>query len=422
MNGLLPAPLGAFLGTIGLAFIIGLELHAYRRRDTATLTPESLGFGTTRTVTLLAALGFALWIIAPVIPFVIGFAVLGLLLLLDYRTRLQGGDSSLLPTIIGLLAFSLGPVVLTAPLAVLAALVILILFALGEQAQIRRFSDAFPAQEGVTFAKFTILAGLILPLLPDSAIPFVAGITWIKVWAAVLVISSISYVAYLAHRYVFPSAGTLLTGALGGLYSSTAATVVLARTLRTEGQPGLIPAAVVLATAMMFARLLVVIVVLGHPDAALSLAIPFGGLFIASLALAGFLARRARAVPATTHEAVAANPLDLPVAFLFAALFLVFAAATNYVTQHFGAGGLHILSFVVGFSDIDPFIFSLLDGKFQISGAAVVSAVLIASASNNLLKAAYAMALSRSRAMLPAAAWLVAAAIFSIAYAFLVLG
>jgi uncharacterized membrane protein (DUF4010 family) len=87
------------------------------------------------------------------------------------------------------------------------------------------------------------------------------------------------------------------------------------------------------------------------------------------------------------------------------------------VTTHFGAGGLHILSFVVGFSDIDPFILSLLDGKFQVSEAAIVSAVLIASGSNNLLKACYAMALSRSRAMLPAAAWLVVTLAASLAYA-----
>jgi uncharacterized membrane protein (DUF4010 family) len=421
MNGLLPAPLGSFLGTIGLAFIIGLELHAYRRRDSANLTPEALGFGTTRTVTLLAALGFALRIIGP-IPFAIGLGAMNLFLLVDYRKRVKSGDSSLLPTIIGQLAFILGPLVLTAPLALLAAFVILILFALGEQAQIRRFSDAFPAQEGVTFAKFTILAGLILPLLPDSAIPFVAGITWIKVWTAVLVISGISYVSYLAHRYVFPSAGSLLTGALGGLYSSTATTLVLARALRADATASFIPAAVILSTGMMYARLLVIIFLLGHADAAFALAIPFGGLFIASMAVAAILAWREKGGATGAHQPVSANPLDLPVALLFAVLFIVFAVVTSFVTTHYGTNGLHLLSFVVGFSDINPFIFSLLDGKLQVSGAAVVSAVLIATASNNLLNAAYALGFSRRRQMLPAAAWQVAAAIFLFGYAFFALG
>ena len=65
----LPPLLSVFLGTAGLAFIIGLELHAYRRRGAGALPPEAEGFGTTRTITLIAVLGFVLWVIAPVAPF-----------------------------------------------------------------------------------------------------------------------------------------------------------------------------------------------------------------------------------------------------------------------------------------------------------------------------------------------------------------
>jgi uncharacterized membrane protein (DUF4010 family) len=418
MNGILPPLLAGFLATVALAFIVGLELHAYRRRGDGVVVPVALGFGSTRTITLLAALGFVLWVVAPVVPFSVGFGVVGLLLVFDYRQRLKSGDASLLPAVIALLAYALGPFVLVAPLVVVAGLVVLILMTLGEQAQIRKFSDAFPAEEGVTLAKFFILAGLILPLLPDADIPGLPGISYTKVWTAVLVISGISYLAYLAHRYLFPRAGTLLTGVLGGMYSSTAATVVLARAARgAPADAALAPAAVVIATGMMYARLLVVIVLLGHADAALALALPFGGLCVASVALAGVLIWRAKGAPAAEHEPVSANPLDLPVAFLFAGLFVAFAAITNFVTAHFGAGGLHVLSFAVGFSDIDPFVFSLLDGKFAVSQAAVVSAVLIASGSNNLLKACYAMGLSRSKMMLPAAIWLVVTLGISVAYA-----
>ena len=412
-----PPLLPGFLGTVALALIIGLELHAYRRRDDGKSVQLGLGFGTTRTITLFAAAGFVLWSIAPLAPFCVGLAVLGVLLAVDYQKRVAAGDFSLLPSVIALLAYALGPFVLTAPLAIVAALVVVILIALGEQSGIRRFSNAFPAQEGVTLAKFFILAGLIYPLLPDTEIFGLSGITYPKIWTAVLVISGISYLGYLAHRYVFPRAGTLLTGVLGGLYSSTAATVVLARAARVApATAGFAPAAVVIATAMMYARLLAVILLLGHADAALHLAIPFGGFFLLSLALAALLAWRAKDTPKATHEAVSSNPLDLPIAFLFAALFVAFAALTDFVTTHYGAGGLHLLSFVVGFSDIDPFILSLLDGKFQVSETAIVSAVLIASGSNNLLKACYAMVLSRQKAMLPAAAWLALTLVLSAAY------
>jgi len=419
ITSLIPPVLAGFLGTIMLALLIGLELHAYRRRSDGTNLLIALGFGTTRTITLIAAFGFVLWTIAPVLPFCIGFGVIGLLLALDYNKRLHDGDASLLASMVGLLAYALGPFVMVAPLAAVAALVVVILLVLGEQPEIRKFSDAFPSAEGVTLAKFFILAGLILPLLPNASIFGLAGITYTKVWTAVLVISGISYVGYLAHRYVFPQAGTLLTGLLGGLYSSTAATVVLARAARAApDQAVLAPAAVIIATAMMYARLLAVILLLGHEDAAASLAIPFGTLLVGSLGVAALLAWRTRGrVNDAGHAAVSSNPLDLPIAFLFAALFVAFAAITDFVTNHYGANGLHLLSFVVGFSDIDPFILSLLDGKFQVSEAAIVSAVLIASGSNNLLKAAYAMVLSRQRAMLPAAVWLVLTLVVSVVYA-----
>jgi len=418
MTAAIPALLLGFVETVALAVIIGLELHAYRRRDHGAGQIE-LGFGTTRTIALIAALGFVLWSIAPVVPFCAGLLVVSLFLGGAYWKRIQGGDASLISSLIGLLSYALGPFVLTAPLAVVAALLVVMLVALGEQAGIRKISDAFPAEEGITLAKFFILAGLIFPLLPDAEIFGMAGITYPKVWTTVLVISGISYLGYLAHRYLFPRAGTLLTGVLGGLYSSTAATVVLARAARAEpGRAGLAPAAVIIATAMMYARLLVVILLLGHADAAEKLALPFGGLFAVSLGIAAVLARLAKPdAAAAAHPPVSQNPLDLPIAFLFAGMFVAFAAITDFVTARFGANGLHLLSFVVGFSDIDPFIFSLLDGKFAVGESAIVSAVLIASGSNNLLKAAYAMALSRQRAMLPAAGWLAATLVLSVVYA-----
>lgn len=415
-----PYLLTAFLGTVGVGFIIGLELHAYRRRGAAPLDPQTLGFGTTRTMTLIAALGFALWIIAPVVPFCVGLGVLGLALLLDYRRHIKNGDSSLLPSIIGLITYTLGPLFLTAPLAVIAALTVLMLLALGEQVNIRRFSDAFPTEEGVTLAKFLVLVGLIYPLLPATDIPYLPSISWRQVWLAVVIISGLSYLGYLAHRYLFPRAGSLLTGLLGGLCSSTATTIVLAQSLRHAPEDsGFTPASVIIATAMMYVRLLVLIILLGHVRVATVLAPSFGGFIVSSLLVAGVLAWRHRGAPAHAHVGISTNPLDLPVAFLFAFLFVFFAALTHVTTATFGVVGLHILSFIVGFSDIAPFILSLLAGKFVVDLHVLSSAVLIASASNNLLKAFYALIFSRSRQMLPAFVWLVGLAAVSFVIALL---
>ena len=48
-----------------------------------------------------------------------------------------------------------------------------------------------------------------------------------------------------------------------------------------------------------------------------------------------------------------------------------------------------MLSFVVGFSDITPFVVSLPQGNFGIGDRQIVQAVIIASASNNVLKMVY---------------------------------
>jgi hypothetical protein len=99
----IPPLLAGFLGTVALAFIIGLELHAYRRRNTESAAAE-LGFGTTRTIALIAALGFVLWALS-LFAFCVGLAVLGALLLLDYSKRLAAGDAALLPAIIALFGY-----------------------------------------------------------------------------------------------------------------------------------------------------------------------------------------------------------------------------------------------------------------------------------------------------------------------------
>ena len=82
---------------------------------------------------------------------------------------------------------------------------------------------------------------------------------------------------------------------------------------------------------------------------------------------------------------------------LFAVLFTAVSLATKYVLVYFKDVGLHLLSFVVGFSDITPFVVSLLQGNFGIGERQIVQATIIAAASNNLLKLVYTYAFGSRR-------------------------
>lgn len=410
----------AFIATALLGFVVGLEWHHYRRS-----TRRDLGFGTTRTFTLIAILGLALMLIdSSGMIYGIGLAILGLWLALDYWRRLQAHDDRLLGPVLALIVYSFGPLVLHGPLWLPILFVIASLVLLGEKPMIRRFSDALRNDEALTLAKFLIMAGVILPLLPDQKItPFLA-ISWYQVWLAVIVVSAISYASYLAQVYFFPNRGALLTGILGGLYSSTAATVVLGKRARSLAADAVRPlaAATVLATLMMYLRLWVLIIVLGHTQSAIHLALPFGLMVAASGGVAAWLLwRRPQKTdhPSAPAQEPPPHPLEFTTALLFAFLFVLFATITHFVVQDYGSQGLHFLAFMVGFSDIDPFILSLLDGKLQVSEHALESAILIASGSNNLLKAVYALLLSRHRGMWLAGGWLAASFGLSLAYVLL---
>ncbi|WP_158083082.1 DUF4010 domain-containing protein [Methyloprofundus sedimenti] len=65
---------------------------------------------------------------------------------------------------------------------------------------------------------------------------------------------------------------------------------------------------------------------------------------------------------------------------------MLFAFITQYVIEVLLIMGFNFQSIIVGFTDIAPFILSLLSGKFSVTDRAIVSAINIASGCNNLLK------------------------------------
>jgi uncharacterized membrane protein (DUF4010 family) len=208
-----------------------------------------------------------------------------------------------------------------------------------------------------------------------------------------------------------PAGSDLAVAFLGGLYSSTATTVVLARAARAEPSGnGLAQAGIILATAVMYLRILVIVALFDLPLAA-GLA-PTMVLFCAAgLVVAALQYRRARGNASAATAMKPRNPLELGASVVFAALFVIVSIATQWARSHFGAAGVDALAAVIGFTDIDPFVLSIAQGG---TGAMPVNtatvAILIAISSNNVLKAAYTAGFAGWRASLPAAATLVALA------------
>jgi uncharacterized membrane protein (DUF4010 family) len=274
-------------------------------------------------------------------------------------------------------------------------------------------------KEIVTAGQFLILTGIILPLLPSEPVTTLTNITPRQAWLSLIVVCTLSYASYLAQRYWTPAAGGLWTAALGGLYSSTATTIVLARrakaddAMRSQARAG-----ITLATGIMYLRILAIIAVF-NLTLAQRLMIPLSSLFLAAVlicALQSWLS-----VPSLKSERISLgdNPLELGAAAIFATLFILTSLLSNWVTTRFGITGIYSLAAIIGFTDIDPFVLNLAQGgTLGVPNDVISPAILIATSSNNLLKAGYAALFAGGRVTMPSAASLIVLAVAGLIIAF----
>jgi len=273
-----------------------------------------------------------LYIFEPVylVAFTGGLVVLGLWLLVYYREHIRENDEEgrhnvgLMGSLLNVYAYVLGGITLSLPhwVAVETTVATVLLFT--AKATLHELARRIEIKEIITAAQFLILTGLVLPLLPDTQVTALTSITPRQGWLALLVVSTISYASYLAQRYLAIPAGGLWMAALSGLYSSTAATVVLAR--QAKAQPGTSQQAqmgITLATGIMYLRTLLLVGVFNLALAA-QLALPLCSLSLMALLICGlqyyfWKPESKEAGPSAANR----NPLELGAAAIFAVLFIV---------------------------------------------------------------------------------------------------
>jgi len=388
---LLPPLLNAFLLTMVMSFLLGLGLREYY-----LVAKKSYYFGSTRTCTLIGLMGFALfhlqtegWI------YLAGLLALTGFLGIYYAAKLGQQQPGLIGILIALLSYAIGPIALSLPDWFLILFTMSALFVLNAKEKINRLTEQLGNEEIISLGKFLVLSGVILPLTPKTPIADFIPVSFYQTWLAVVVISGISYLGYLVQTYLMKGQGIVLTGAIGGVYSSTATTVVLARHSNSYLPGSRAPAAaIVLATAVMYLRLLVVVGIF-KLSLALALLPAFLGLAALSGGLAFWITRRNGQLPSTASVTPRPhNPLELTSAVLFALMFVIITAVTKFTFSLYADQGLQWMAFFAGFADIDPFVLSLLQGKLIAQKEILLKAIIIATASNNLLKAVYAFVLS----------------------------
>ena len=396
-----PAELVTFVLITLFSLLIGLN----QRKISLKREGETTLFGTDRTFTFIGILGYLLYILDPseMRLFMGGGLILGLLLGINYYVKqAQFHVFGVTTIIIALITYCLAPIVSTQPSWFYVMVVVTVLLFTEMKRTFTEIAQQMENDEIATLAKFLAISGIILPMLPNENIIPEVNLTPYSIWLATVVVSGISYLSYLLRRYVFRESGVLVSGVIGGLYSSTATISVLARKSRTA-QPNEISeyvAAMLLAVSMMFLRFLILILIFSKD--VFSIVYPYLLIMAVAAAASAWLTyardkHRQKAGQPTSEEESSSNPLEFKVALIFAILFVVFTLLTHYTLLYAGTDGLNLLSFITGLSDITPFILNLLQGTGGVATLVIAACSMQAIISNIVVNMCYAIFFSGAR-------------------------
>ncbi len=390
-----------------LSFLVGLEREEHKAAG-------GYYFGGVRTFPLIGLIGYALALIsgAQMVPLTVGLVVVASFLLLSYWHKLTLPQAAGVTTeMSGLATFLVGALVYTGHFWIATTLAVASLILLDLKAALEKLATTVAPEEIFTFSKFLLLSGVILPALPNQEFgqfhinPF-------KTWLVVVAISAISYGSYVLQKLTKGQGGIMLAALLGGAYSSTVTTVVMAKRAAREHQPHLFSGGILIACGVMYLRLAALLALFNRQLMAVLLA-PFLVLAAAALGFGWLWSLRAdKGAQQLQPEADPKNPLELLTAFMFAGLFLAMLVITQLAVTYLGKGGVDSLAAIMGVSDVDPFIMGLTQAAGKLTPVnEAAGAILIAAASNNVVKGIYAFSMADRKTGLQALIFLAGLAV-----------
>lgn len=393
---LIPPEATKLMLTLFLSFLLGLEREEHQQAKDGHAS-----FGGVRTFPLIGLLGYAMALIAgrQILPLAVGFAVLGAFLLVSYRHKIETSQKPGITTeVTGLSTFLVGALISHEQYWIAVSIVVISLFLLELKSGLEGMARKLPPEEIITFTKFLLLAAVILPIVPDEEWTSF-HLNPYKTWLIVVAVSAISYVSYILQIVARgKGGGVLLAALLGGAYSSTATTIVMARQARKGDSAYRYSGAILLACGVMYLRMGIFIAIF-NGLLAMEVAWRLGVVAITGIT-GGWLWARRHASEGEEKDGAAAsqNPLELKVALLFALLFVLLLIATKLVAEQMGTGGLYALAVLVGVTDITPFILGVTQAAGHSTSIEVAAvSVMIAMASNNVVNGFYALYLADRR-------------------------
>jgi uncharacterized membrane protein (DUF4010 family) len=276
-----------------------------------------------------------------------------------YREMMHDATYGATTVVAALLAFSLGAFAVLGDKTAAGAAGVAVALLLALKAALHEWVKRLSWEElraGLVLGAMTVI---MLPLLPDRELVPWFPVKPREIWLLTILIAALSFAGYLAIRFAGPKIGVLLAGFAGGLVSSTAVTLSMARMVREHrDRERIFAAAIMVASAVMMLRVIVLIGIIKFPLLQI-LALPLAMAAAAQAGVAAFLAQGAGPGEDPPHALTLTNPFELRVVLEFGALLAIIMALTKLTAEWAGSQGAYLLAIVSGLLDVDAISLSL---------------------------------------------------------------
>lgn len=378
---MIPDPFLQLFVALGLGLLVGLQ----RER----VDPTIAGIRTFALITLLGALAallgrsFGGWVVAAGLLVAAALVVSGNLV----RVSRGDGDPGQTTEFTAVVMYCVGALTVMAPLAVSVVLAGAVAVLLHFKESLHRFVGRMEEQDVRAIMQLVLIALVILPILPDRPFGPYQVLNLYQIWWMVVLIVGLSLAGYVAFKLFGANAGSVLSGALGGLISSTATTVSYARRTRDSPEGSRLAALViVIASTVVFGRVLVEMAAVA-PSYLIYMGPPIGamlGVAVVVSLVAWLMGRDRKAEPPEPE-----NPAELKSALVFGALYAGVLLAVAFARDRFGTAGLYTVAAISGLTDVDAI--TLSTSRLVAGGGVDPStgwrAILLAGLSNLVFKA-----------------------------------
>ena len=378
------------LVALALGMLIGLQ-RGWHERD----TPAGGRIAGIRTFGLLALSGaLAGMLTTPLgsgIAIAMGLAVTLLLGLAHWLDSNNDHDYGITTVVAGVVTYLTGLLTILGDLSLAVAVAVITTIVLHFKQTLHQAMGHLSDSEMRGILQLALISAVLLPVLPNQSYGPWGALNPYEIWLMVVLIAGISLAAYFAMRLTGPNKGVLITSVLGGLASSTALTLSLARMNARVPMPHLLSCGILLASAIMYPRILLEVAVI-NPALLPTLLPPMLAMTLGCVLGAFLLWRKSESSAAINTGKLATQPFQLIPALKFGVLLVGILLIAHGIQEHMGEQGLWLVSIVAGLTDVDAITLTLARmAQDSIGTDTAVTGITLAAITNTLVKGGLAL-------------------------------